>query len=371
VNKSIRLGILGCGVITQRTMTGLLALLEEFDGEIVGLCDPNDASVAATADLAAGHSPRRFETLEAMSAEATAIIVATPIRMHFDNVRTAIDAGCHVYTHKTLAPTEAQCLELAGAATRAERKLVCSPGQLLLPAYRRALAIIESGELGEIMSVDAAAEASPHRYEAERADEAPGEGQPYSWEWYHRESLGGGPVDDMFVYPLAFLVPVFGRANRAAVHARIVETSIEWGGRTIQADTPDVYAGYMQFGSVASTMRTSFSSNTSRISWGMITIRGSRACLEIDKRNDLEYRLYVTPNGGKKREEDCNVFEPAAAERFGRAECHVIRDMRELFEAIHNDRLVEGASAENAAAVAAAISLMKKSAASGGALIAE
>jgi len=371
MTQTIRLGILGCGVITQRTMTGLLALLEELDGEIVGLCDPNDGSVAATADLAKGHSPRRFDSLEAMAAEATAIVVATPIRMHFDNVQTALDAGCHVYTHKTLAPTETQCLELAAAADRANRKLVCSPGQLLLPAYRRALEIIESGELGEIMSVDAAAEASPHRYEAERAGETPAEGQPYSWQWYHRESLGGGPVDDMFVYPLAFLVPAFGRASRAAVHAKIVETEIEWRGRTVRADTPDVYAGYLQFGSTVATVRTSFSSNTSRVSWGMITIRGSRACLEIDKRNDLEYRLYVTPNGGESRGEDRNVFEPAAAERFGRAECHVIRDMRELFEAIRHDRPVERATAGNAAAVAAAISLMKKSAANGGELTTE
>ncbi|MEM8815565.1 MAG: Gfo/Idh/MocA family oxidoreductase [Pseudomonadota bacterium] len=370
MKEPIRLGILGCGVITQRTMQALLALLEEFDGRIVGICDPNDANVAAVESMAAGHAPQRFADLETMASVANAIVVATPIRMHFEHVHTALNAGCHVYTHKTLAATEAQCMELAGMAERGNRKLVCSPGQLLLPAYRKALAIVESGELGRIVSVDAAAEASPHRYEAERADENPAAGQAYSWEWYHRKDRGGGPVDDMFVYPLAFLVPAFGRATAAAVNARLIEEAIEWRGRTVTADTPDAYSGYMQFGPVVSTVRASFSSNTSRISWGMITIRGSRACLEIDKRNDLEYRLYVTANGEDSRVEECNVFDTAEAARFGRAECHVIRDMRELFEAIRNDRAVEGATPENAAAVAGAISLMHKSAASGGELTA-
>ncbi|MEO1246393.1 MAG: Gfo/Idh/MocA family oxidoreductase [Pseudomonadota bacterium] len=369
MKEPIRLGILGCGVITQRTMQALLALLEEFDGRIVGTCDPNDANVAAIEGMAAGHAPQRFADLEAMASAANTIVVATPIRMHFEHVQAALNADCHVYTHKTLAATAAECLELGGLAGRGKQKLVCSPGQLLLPAYRRALAIIESGELGEIVSVDAAAEASPHRYEVERADENPTAGQPYSWEWYHRQDRGGGPVDDMFVYPLAFLVPAFGRASAAAVNSRLIEAVIEWRGRTIEADAPDVYSGYMQFGSVISTVRTSFSSNTSRVAWGAIAIRGSRACLEIDKRNDLEYRLYVTPNGKGPRVEECNVFDPADAARFGRAECHVIRDMRELFEAIRDDRAVEVATPENAAAVADAISLLKKSAAAGGNLI--
>lgn len=367
----LRIGILGCGVITQRTLPGLLALLRKYDGAVGGLCDISDANIDTVAEGVGIPGVRRFESVEAMSSNESidTILVATPIAHHYENVKSALENGCHVYTHKTLAGSAEKCEELATIARKNDVALACSPGQLSLPAYRKAKEIIDSGELGTIVSVDAAAEATAHRYESERANESPSDNTPFSWEWYHNEARGGGPLDDMFVYPLAFLTDTFGDVTAASVVGRLVEPNIEWLGRTISADVADAYVGSIRFGEIVATIRSSFSSNCSRLPWGFVSIRGTNASLEIEKVNDREYRLYITLNDGEARVEECDVFDEMEAEKYGSAECHVLTDIGELFAAVTQRRDVQGATAENAARVAAGISLIKASASRNGVLV--
>lgn len=371
MRSKIGLGLIGCGVITQRTLPGLLALCEDFEAEIRGLCDPNDTNVNAVA-RAVLDVPRYDSVTDICSASAIdAVLIATPIALHSSHVRSSIELGRHVYCHKTLAPTSEECLALDQEARRRDLTLACSPGQLLLPAYSRAQEIVESGELGQIVSIDAAAEACAHRFEAERADESPAEDAPFSWEWYHSIERGGGPLDDMFVYPLAFLTALFGPVSGAAIRGRLVDRIIQWRGRDVVATAPDAYSGYISFGEITATVRSSFSSNTTRVPWGFIVIRGNKGALEIEKHNDLEYRLFITSNTGSKQEVHCDVFEPDLVERLGRAECHVLTDIREFLSAMGEQRQVVSATAQSAARVAAGITMIKSSAENHGQLVEE
>lgn len=356
-----RVGILGCGVITQRTLPGLETTLEDYGCQLTGVFDPNESSMSNIQRLSRFDSVTAHQSYDEMRADSDMIFIATPIALHYDQVKQALQDGCHVYTHKTLASSSAQCLELAGLAESQNLTLAASPGQILVPAYRRARELIQDGHIGDVVSIDAATEAAPHRYELERAQENPGEGQSFSWEWYHRQNAGGGPLDDMFVYPLAFLTELLGPVTGANIHSRLMVPEIRWKGRKITADTPDSYAGVIQFDQVPITMRASFSANSSRVPWGMISIRGTQACLEIEKRNDLEYFLYVTPNGGEPVVEEHPVFEPTQADRFGSAECHVLTDMREFVTAVQEQRPLRGATPANAALVADGLSQIKQS----------
>ncbi|MEO1338892.1 MAG: Gfo/Idh/MocA family oxidoreductase, partial [Myxococcota bacterium] len=246
-------------------------------------------------------------------------------------------------------------------------RLAASPGQVLLPAYRRATEIIRSGELGDLVSIDASAEASAHRYEEERADENPPPDRPFSWQWYHSAAKGGGPLDDMFVYPLAFLTALFGSATSAAVKHRLVVPHIEWKGRQVAADAPDAFCGLLMFQEIPTTFRSSFSSNTRRVPWGFISIRGTDAALEIEKCNDLEYRLHLRTNEGASHTESHDVFSSDEVHLYGKKECHVLTDLMEFFSAVKDQRDVRGATATNAAQVAQTLSLMKASARADGA----
>ncbi len=364
MNPSPRIGLLGCGVITQRILAGLLHILDETNATLVAVCDVVPSNLDAISEAIGSRHVDRFASLDDMlaKAELDAVLVATPIALHAQHVAAVLAAGCHVYTHKTLAPTAAECHALAAEAQRASLRLAASPGQILLPAYAQAHAVLNSGELGTLVSIDACTEAAPHRYEPERGHEDPPPGKPFSWEWYHLESKTGGPLDDMLVYPLAFLTEVFGSPSAAAVKGRLVTPAIEWRGRTVHADTPDAYAGLLMFGDVPATVRASFSANSSRVPWGMITLRGTKASMEIEKSNDLEYTLHITSNDGPARSEACPVWAPAAVAQMGSKECHVLTDIREFVNAIREQRDVAGATAVNAARVAEALALIKASA---------
>jgi len=368
MNNKISIGLLGCGVITQRTLRGLKAILDQHGGEISAVCDPSEQNRQAVAIECGNTKVQVFASYEQMLAESDCniIFIATPIAMHYEQVRQALLAAKHVYCHKTLAETEQKCRELGELAAAQGCCLAASPGQILVPAYARTLELIKSGELGDIVTIDSGTEATAHRYEPERADEEPIEGKAFSWEWYHKEAKGGGPLDDMYVYHLALLTELFGGLDAASVRSKVATPVIEWKGRVIEADTPDAYAGVLSFGDVLATFRASFSSNTQHTSWGHLCIRGTKACLEIERRTTLEYTLLITPNDHPARVEKINAFDEQMVKTHGEEECHVLLDMAELVVAVKEQRQVRGATAENAARVAAGISLIKRSAANNG-----
>lgn len=362
MNKDLRVGLVGCGVIAQRTLPGVSAILSERRAVVTALCDPSSAAMDSVAAMLAGDNEiSRFEALDGLLDAncCDAILLASPIGLHFEQVRSALDRGLHVYSHKTLAGTRAECEALGEMADSAGLRLAASPGQILLPAYQRAAELIRDGELGDIVTVDAAAEAAPHRYEAERSDEDPAEGARYSWEWYHRKEAGGGPLDDMFVYPLAFLTEVFGELVDATIVAQLLAPRIEWHGRVIEATAPDSYCGILRFGDATATMRSSFGSNTQFIPWGTIVVRGTRAALEIIKHNDQDYSLFVARNASAATEEKLPVFGGTERQALGTAECHVLVDIREFIDAIVEQRPVRGATASNAARTVGALRMIQ------------
>ena len=365
----LKVGLLGCGVITQRTLPGLVELLTNRHGEISALCDPVASNRREAALCGALSDAREYSDIGLMldESECTVVFVATPIGFHFDHARLALEADRHVYCHKTLAESAEKCNFLAKLAESKGLKLAASPGQMLLPVHARARTIIASGELGDIVSVDVGTEAAPHRYEPERARETALEGRPYSWEWYHKRALGGGPLDDMFVYPLAFLTELFGDVTRATARGRLVVPRIEWKGRVVEADALDSYCGILEFGAIPATFRASFSANSRKVPWGTICIRGTRSCLEIEKCSDLAYRLYVTPNDGVPTTEQHDVFDSKQVAGREPVECHVLTDMAEHLSACLEDRPVRGATAGNAARVARGLAMIRASAGQDGA----
>ena len=80
-----------------------------------------------------------------------AVVVATPVPTHYDLARRALGAGKHVLVEKPPAMRAAEMDELVSLA--AERDLVLMPGHLLLyhPAVQKLKALIDSGELGDVL----------------------------------------------------------------------------------------------------------------------------------------------------------------------------------------------------------------------------
>lgn len=82
--------------------------------------------------------------------DVDAVIIATPVRTHFDMAATALKAGKHTFVEKPLAQTSDQCRELIALAKQHNLTLMVGHVFLYNAAVRKVKEYIESGELGEI-----------------------------------------------------------------------------------------------------------------------------------------------------------------------------------------------------------------------------
>jgi predicted dehydrogenase len=112
--QKIRLGIVGCGGITELRHLPALRKLSAF--EITALADSNAgklASIGGTIETASRYENYR-ELIESPKVEAVAVCV--PPEFHTEIALAAIAAGKHVFIEKPLALTIADCDRLTRAA---------------------------------------------------------------------------------------------------------------------------------------------------------------------------------------------------------------------------------------------------------------
>src|SRR5215216_4841266 len=147
----MRLGVIGVGALTLR---GILPHLSQDDvkhrARVEALCDP----VVDRAEAAATRYgvPRVFASVEEMLAEAgiDAVTVASPIGLHYDHCRAALEAGKHVHVNKTMTTAVHEADELIALAEERHLCLVASPGEVLRPQVTRTRELIESGAIGQL-----------------------------------------------------------------------------------------------------------------------------------------------------------------------------------------------------------------------------
>ncbi len=87
--------------------------------------------------------------------EADAIVIATPVRTHYDLARRALECDKHVLVEKPLCGNAPECRSLTDLAD--ELRLVLAVGHVFLfnPGIRKVREILESGALGKIYYIHA------------------------------------------------------------------------------------------------------------------------------------------------------------------------------------------------------------------------
>jgi predicted dehydrogenase len=85
--------------------------------------------------------------------ELEAVVVATPAVTHYELSKRALEAGKHVLVEKPPAMNAVEAEDLVATAEAADRVLM--PGHLLLyhPGVQKVKALIDAGELGEVLYV--------------------------------------------------------------------------------------------------------------------------------------------------------------------------------------------------------------------------
>jgi predicted dehydrogenase len=247
VEEPLRIGVIGVGALVLR---GILPHLSQDDVKgrvsLEALCDP----VLERAEAAAARYgvPRAFARVDHMLADADidAVTVASPIALHFEHCRAALNAGKHVHANKTMTTTVREADELIALAEEREVCIVASPGEVLLPQVARTRELIETGAIGELSwALCGGAFGDYHEDEPERR-EAPG-GAPIDPAWYFR-TPGGGPMYDMTVYALHQLTSILGPAQAVVAMSGIRIPEREFLGARIPTEADDNTILLLDFG---------------------------------------------------------------------------------------------------------------------------
>jgi predicted dehydrogenase len=238
----IRLGVVGCGTVAQR---GLLPHLTQPDVQervrVAAVCDPVPGRAARAAERFG--VPHAFTEYDDLLGEVDAVTLASPIGLHFEQGRRALEAGTHVHFNKTMATTVAEATELIELARARGLRIVASPGEMLRPHNQELKRRIEAGELGTpVWAICGAASGHYHEDEPERAGT-----DAIDPSWYFRKP-GGGPLYDMTVYALHALTGVLGPAQRVTALSGVRVREREFAGRLVPTEADDNTLMLLDFG---------------------------------------------------------------------------------------------------------------------------
>lgn len=183
----IRVGLWGLGSHAQRNL--LRAFRESSNARLVAIHTRDRAVLAAVAE--ATNAVPYVEAADLLVApEVDVIYIATPSGTHFDYAAAAIAAGKHVWCEKPFTDTFQRTAELVAAASSAGLVALETDMFLHHPQFLRLRAIVDSGEIGSILSLTGRF-GFPHRP---------------TGDFRYSKKLGGGASLDAGFYPLAAAV---------------------------------------------------------------------------------------------------------------------------------------------------------------------
>ncbi|MCJ8141262.1 Gfo/Idh/MocA family protein [Falsirhodobacter halotolerans] len=158
----MKVGIIGLGYRLGYLGHVLSAIDPDFS--IVGYVDPAPAGLSILTER--GIDPGlRHDTPEDLirAGGFDLLMIGSPNHMHLDHIRLGLEAGVKVFSEKPVVSTLEQTFELAALLGRhgADRLLV---GLVLryAPMYRDLLAARDAGQLGDIVSIEAAEHIFPY-----------------------------------------------------------------------------------------------------------------------------------------------------------------------------------------------------------------
>jgi len=154
--RPLTIACIGCGSRAQ-TYTALAARRPDRF-QIVAGADPVDARVEKVRRISGRADFRGFAGADAILAAgkiADVMIIATQDNDHYRHCRGALQAGYHVLLEKPISTNIGQVLEIEALARRENRRVMVCFVLRFAAFYRKVKEIIQSGALGEIVSIQA------------------------------------------------------------------------------------------------------------------------------------------------------------------------------------------------------------------------
>lgn len=361
----LKLGIVGAGSVAVR---GILphASLADFRESVVSqaVCDPVEGRAEAAAQKF--NVPQHFLGLEDMlqRGDIDAVTICSPISLHYQQGKMAIEAGKHVHFNKTMTTTVDEANELIELAQKHKVHLVASPGEMLRPHNQHIKKLIWEGQLGTLCwAACGAAFGRYHDEEGVRQGNDPLSNIDPSW--YYRKP-GGGPLYDMTVYALHGLTGVLGPVKRITAMSGIRIKERFFKGKPVACDADDNSAMLLDFGDglFAFAYGTAHGAVTTHFTGSYFGSEGSIVGFTHNGK-PLEYPGWEIASAEENQIKGNQRLLPhIKGEHINMDEQHVVEDVMQLVDLIRDGKPTV-ATAEHARHVVDIIESAYKAAASG------
>lgn len=147
-NRSIRLAIVGAGLVGQRHAHVITKL---DNTELVAIVDTADAGL----DFANNLTIPTFSSLQQMleSVKPEGVVICTPTTLHIEQGLQCVAAGVPALIEKPIGTTSSESTNLINAADAAKVPLIIGHHRRHNPLIHAAKQCIERGELGDIRAI--------------------------------------------------------------------------------------------------------------------------------------------------------------------------------------------------------------------------
>ena len=198
----MRLGVIGCGTISQVYLQNLTASPEV---DVIACADVLPARAAARAtEFGVGRVCSPAELLA--DPEIDLVVNLTVPSAHFPITLAALKGGKHVWTEKPLAIDREQGAALVREATLRGLQLGCAPDTALGPGLQTCRRVLDEGLIGVPMAASAFFfNRGPERWHPDPA---------------FLYQPGAGPLWDVGIYYLTALVGLLGPVSRVTAFGR-------------------------------------------------------------------------------------------------------------------------------------------------------
>ena len=150
MSKPINVGVVGCGYWGPNLIRNFNALP---DCKVRYVCDKDEKRLAHMKQLYPSvETTRDFDKMIA-DKEVDAVVVATPVHLHYELAKKALQAGKHAFVEKPMTQTSEQGNELVQIAAKKKLTLMVGHTFIYSAPVRRIKEIVASGEIGEIQYI--------------------------------------------------------------------------------------------------------------------------------------------------------------------------------------------------------------------------
>ena len=252
-----RVACVGAGRIAQ---VHLRYARQNAGARLVAICDTDRARAE---QLAAAHQiPQVFTDLEEMmrATEPSIVHVVTPPSTHARLAIAAMERGANVLVEKPMAMSVAECDRMLETARRFGRRICVDHNRLFDPVILRARAYVDSGRIGDVVSVEVHQGVNPVELGGTAAN-----GQQH---WSVEDPFA--PLFNLAPHPLYLMRAFCGGVRRSEVMGRRPEP-----GQAVAGEIRMLVEGVDAFGYLCFSMGTQPYLNH-------LNVFGTRATLRIN-----------------------------------------------------------------------------------------